>query len=208
MARRKVDDMITSGQITVNDQPARIGQPIEDGDVVMLAGKALNIPAYTYLMLNKPAGYVCSRSGQKGSRTVYDLLPSQFRSLKLVGRLDKDSSGLILLTDDGDFAHQMLHPSFGKAKIYDVTLNKELAKTATNEIKSGVQLEDGVSNMTLQNIKGKEVIVQLTEGRNRQIRRTFMALGYVVKALHRTNFGPYDLGDLAFGEHKLIDLSQ
>jgi len=208
MARRKVDSLIESGQITVNDQPARIGQPISDEDTVKLAGRTLSIPEYTYLMVNKPVGYVCSRQGQKGSETVYDLLPSQFRSLKLVGRLDKDSSGLIFLTDDGDFAHRMLHPSFGKTKTYQVELDKTLSPEHAKQIEDGVELDDGISKLQLSDIKGKKLTVKMSEGRNRQIRRTFIPLGYEVVALHRTNLGGYDLGQLGEGEHIKIDLTE
>lgn len=204
MARRKVDELIESGQITVNGQPARIGQPVEEADEVMLSGKILNIPEYTYLIFNKPVGFVCSRHGQKGMKTVYDLLPSQYRSLKLVGRLDKDSSGLIVLTDDGDYAHRMLHPSFGKSKTYEVTLNKEINESDVKLLKNGIQLEDGVSSLTPSNISGKNLIVSMTEGRNRQIRRTFAALGYEVTGLHRTRLGELTLTDLATAGYQLF----
>jgi 23S rRNA pseudouridine2605 synthase len=208
MARRKVDTLIESGQITVNNQPARIGQQITDGDEVMLAGKALSIPKYTYVSLNKPVGYVCSRQSQKGSQTVYDLLPSTYRSLKLVGRLDKASSGIILLTDDGDFAHTMLHPSFSKRKQYEVELSKALTTEDQKQIENGVTLEDGISQLEIVNNAGSKATVAMQEGRNRQIRRTFAALGYEVQKLHRTNFGDYSLDGLSSGEHKELDISK
>lgn len=206
MARRKVDELIESGQISVNNQPARIGQPIGDEDQVTLAGKVLSIPEYTYLMVNKPIGYVCSRHGQKGMETVYDILPSNYRSLKLVGRLDKDSSGLIFLTDDGDFAHRMLHPSHGKTKLYQVELNKDMSKEDVAQINKGVVLEDGPSHLKLGKVEGNKLDVGMSEGRNRQIRRTFSALGYDVTKLHRTELGEYTLEDLDIGKFKEVKI--
>lgn len=124
--------------------------------------------------------------------------------LKPVGRLDKDSSGLILMTNDGDFAHSMTHPSFYKIKRYLVTIDQPLQPLHRQMINDfGVQLPDGRSQLTLERQhEGDDYrwIVEMSEGRNRQIRRTFDALGYTVKKLHRTNFGNYSLGDLKRGE--------
>ena len=157
-------------------------------------------------MLNKPEGYVCSRTGQ-GSTTIYELLPKHYADLKPVGRLDKDSSGLILLTNDGNLANQLTHPSFRKTKIYEVTLDKPLTKTAQNKIEKGVQLDDGISQLNIKKIQNRydrKFFVFMREGRNRQIRRTFGALGYKVVKLHRTGFGPYKLDGLETGQNKEI----
>lgn len=152
-------------------------------------------------MLNKPAGYVCSRDGQ-GSRTVYDLLPPEMRALKPVGRLDKDSSGLLLLTNDGDLANNLTHPRYNKEKTYVVELHEPLSEPDRRKIGQGVKLEDGISKLQIKNPAGKSFTVVMSEGRNRQIRRTFEALGYTVTKLHRTKFGPYALENL--GPGKLI----
>ena len=136
--------------------------------------------------------------------TLYDLLPEKYRCLKTVGRLDKDSSGLILLTNDGDFAFEMTHPKFYKEKTYEVILDKDLAPLHQQEIADfGVKLEDGISRfMVIRNEKyddRKHFVVILSEGRNRQIRRTFAALGYTVVGLHRIQFGKYQLSGLKPG---------
>jgi pseudouridine synthase len=167
-------------------------------------------------MLNKPTGYVCSRREQGGILTIYSLLPLKYHALKPVGRLDKDSSGLLLLTNDGDFAHRMTHPSFQKTKVYYVTLDQPLATLHQQMINDhGIQLEDGNSRLsvtTLTDTPEQETYpeatyrVEMHEGRNRQIRRTFAPLGYKVAGLHRTQFGNFSLGLLQPGQYKLTRL--
>ena len=155
VSRRQADELIERGKVTVNDQPAKLGQRVTTADIIRYGNKPLTAQTHQLILLHKPVGYLCSRASQGGIPTIYELLPTNFHHLKPVGRLDKDSSGLILLTNDGDFAHQMTHHRW---------------------------------------------IVQMSEGRNRQIRRTFAALGYTVTKLHRTDFGSYTLGDIKRGE--------
>ena len=160
---------------------------------------------FLYLAFHKPVGYVCSRRAQGAAPTLYELLPPKYRKLKTVGRLDKDSSGLILLTNDGDFAYQMTHPKFRKTKIYEVELDKPLQPLHQQMISDyGVMLDDGPSKFTVIR-DDKQYIVTLAEGRNRQIRRTFAALGYKVTRLHRIKFGKYELGNLALGSWESIE---
>lgn len=179
---------------------------------------------FLYYGFNKPVGYVCSRRAQGNAPTIYDILPKELRSLKTVGRLDKDSSGLILLTNDGDFAYQMTHPKFIKEKIYLVELDHDLAPLHQQEIADfGVEIGDGVSRLGLVRLSAQEFSeamgenltekvteerkffrVTMSEGRNRQIRRTFAALGYEVVRLHRVQFGKYCLGDLAPNEYMKV----
>jgi len=158
-------------------------------------------------MLNKPVGYVTSRRGQ-GGQTVYDLLPTDLHHLKPVGRLDKNSSGLLLLTDDGHLANELTHPSFQKIKVYEVTLDSELLPKDVERIShEGIKLDDGISKFQLDYISDDDHFkwrVTMTEGRNRQIRRTFEKLGYKVLSLHRTHFGPYQIGSLLSSEYKVL----
>lgn len=272
LSRREADNAIASGRVCVNGAHAAMGAQVEQTDSVTLDNKLIGEQTdYTYLALNKPVGYLCSRRSQGGIPTIYSLLPPQYRLLKAVGRLDKDSSGLLLLTDDGDFAHRMTHPSFRKVKIYEVTLDTPLEPLHQQMISDhGVTLEDGVSqflvaktersndtekeseelresqrvnlttsfldtSMTSQqrgrgemqrapngvverkdggegecpenegNGKGvNSYQVTMHEGRNRQIRRTFAALGYTVTRLHRSAFGPYSLDNLQDGHYKPV----
>lgn len=209
ISRRQADDLIAAGKITVNGQPAILGQRVrlnslDKSDKVCYNGSIISPSvSYVYLGMNKPVGYLCSRRSQGGVPTVYELLPPQYQALKTVGRLDKDSSGLILLTNDGDFAFQMTHPKFQKTKLYTVTLNQPLQPLHQQEIADfGIEIGDGVSKMGLTRLSDdrKTWQVALHEGRNRQIRRTFAALGYTVTQLHRTQFGPYQLHDLPEGK--------
>jgi 23S rRNA pseudouridine2605 synthase len=208
LSRRAADEAILQNRVTINGALPQLGQQVGDTDKVALDGTAITPPASSItIMLNKPIGYVCSRDGQ-GSRTVYDLLPSDLHALKTIGRLDKYSSGLLLLTSDGTLAHQLTHPSFQKIKTYQVVIDKPLQPLHRQMISDhGIKLEDGVSKLQLERLKDGDDTqwqVRMHEGRNRQIRRTFEALGYEVTKLHRTQFGNYDLGTLKPGEYKKI----
>ena len=238
LSRRAADAAIEAGRVTVDGQNAVKGTEVKDSSQVKLDGRTLQLRQQTTtIMLNKPVGYVCSRNGQ-GSRTVFDLLPPAYCHLQPVGRLDKDSSGLLLLTDDGELANRLTHPRYAKTKVYAVELDKELQPLHRQMISDfGITLEDGVSRFTVTKLESRdmshetkgEVVppsdsklaasggttathdsvlmshdsycyeVTMQEGRNRQIRRTFAALGYTVTTLHRTRFGSYSLRDLPPG---------
>lgn len=207
LSRRAADRTISEGRVDINQRPAALGDSVTDSDKVSLDGRTIT-PAVKSLtiMLNKPPGYVCSRQGQ-GSRTIYDLLPVEYHQLKTVGRLDKDSSGLLLLTSDGDLANRLTHPSYAKTKVYEIKLDKPLApahqKLASGE---GVRLDDGPSRLGLRELNqaGTGWEITMAEGRNRQIRRTFETLGYTVKNLRRVKFGTYSLDDLALGQYDTL----
>jgi 23S rRNA pseudouridine2605 synthase len=211
VSRREADDLIAGGQVLINGEKAILGTRFEEGSEITVKGKALDASGVKqYLALNKPIGYICSRKRQGDVPTIYELLPDEYHALKPVGRLDKDSSGLILLTNDGDFAYEMTHPKFYKTKIYEITLDKALEPLHQQMINDhGIQLEDGPSKLILEkrDEKGLDWTVTMHEGRNRQIRRTFDAIGYTVTKLHRTNFGNYTLGDLAEGQFETITKS-
>lgn len=208
LSRRKADDAIQAGRVRVNGQPAEQGMDVSTPDAVTLDGRQLQLPEQMVtILLNKPVGYVVSRDGQ-GSRTIYDLLPPEYQNLKPVGRLDKDSSGLLLLTNDGDLANELTHPSHQKQKVYEVTLDKPLEPLHRQMINGhGVQLDDGPSKLQLerqQDGDDRRWIVTMHEGRNRQIRRTFAALGYTVTRLHRIKLGEYNLAELQLASIKAV----
>jgi 23S rRNA pseudouridine2605 synthase len=205
LSRRAADTAIAEGRVRVNGHLPQTGQTITATDVVTLDGKSVQATKTTMtILLNKPVGYVVSRDGQ-GSKTVYDLLPPELHALKPVGRLDKDSSGLLLLTNDGILANELTHPSRQKTKIYEVRLDAPLAPLHRQMVSDmGIQLDDGPSKLSLDRVREGDDhawIVTMHEGRNRQIRRTFAALGYTVTTLHRTQFGPYHVGDVARGAY-------
>jgi len=208
VSRREADEMIAAGRVVVGGEKARIGMSVENEEI-KVDGKAVQPrDKFTYLALNKPAGYVSSRARQGDTPTLYELLPEKYRGLKTVGRLDKDSSGLLLLSDDGDFTFAMTHPKFQKMKVYEVGLDRPLEPLHQQMIGDfGVDLTDGKSRLGLERIgEGrKKWRVTMSEGRNRQVRRTFGALGYTVVKLHRIQFGKYALGGLKEGEFQEID---
>lgn len=204
VSRREADELISAGKVLVNNKPAEIGARVDDEDEVFVGDKKISIKKLTYIALNKPVNYVCSRKRQGETPTIYELLPEEYQSLKSVGRLDKDSSGLLLLTNDGDFAFKMTHPSFIKTKIYEAKIDRALEPLHQQMIADfGVQLPDGRSQLGLERLDDDRISWRITmsEGRNRQIRRTFEALGYKVTELHRTNFGPYGLDGLESGKY-------
>ena len=161
LSRRQADDAIAAGKVIVNEKPAVLGARIDNNDKVCYNGKIIPFDVgYLYVGLNKPAGYVCSRKAQGEFPTLYELLPAKYRDLKTVGRLDKDSSGLILLTNDGDFAFKMTHPSFTKTKIYEVELDHALEPLHQQEIADfGIEIGDGVSRLGLTRLEDRKAHV-------------------------------------------------
>lgn len=211
ISRREADLLIEKGSVTINDRPATLGARFALGDSIMVKGKPVTADTgLQYIALHKPVGYVCSRKAQGDAPTVYSLLPDKLHTLKLVGRLDKDSSGIILLTNDGDFAYRMTHPKFAKTKVYKVRLDHELEPLHQQMISDyGVQLEDGTSKLSLMRLSDdhrKDWQVTMAEGRNRQIRRTFDSLGYAVKKLHRVQFGNYSVDDIKPGQFATVNM--
>lgn len=211
ISRRRADDLIAAGKIKVDGRTPSAGYQVKDVDRVVSTDnnfgfdhKGSDQPQRMLLMLDKPVGYVCSRKGQ-GSQTIYKLLPAKYHHLKPVGRLDKDSSGLLLMTNDGNLADKLTHPRYQKEKTYRIKLDKPLVQKTKNQLLRGVELEDGLSKFTkLKQCSACEYEVTLTEGRNRQIRRTFIALDYEVIELTRVKFGPYSLGRIGDGEYHIL----
>jgi len=207
VSRREADNMIVDGRVIVDDSRAVLGARIFPESRIEVDGKRIDFSNnHVYIAMNKPVGYVCSKKRQGDTPTVYELLPEKYQLLKSVGRLDKDSSGLILFTNDGDFAYMMTHPKFAKTKVYQVELDHDLMPLHQQMISDfGVQLPDGVSKLGLTRLNSEKADarrrfeVEMHEGRNRQIRRTFAALGYDVKKLHRISFGKYKLDGLKTG---------
>lgn len=204
LSRRAADQAVAEGQVQVNGMVPPSGHDVTDTDKVTYRGKQLHLVQTRTVMLNKPAGYVVSRDGQ-GSDTIYDLLPEELHNLKPIGRLDKYSSGLLLLSNDGQLAQELTHPSHQKTKVYEVILSKPLAPLHRQMVQDhGVQLEDGPSSFQLERLRDgddSQWRITMREGRNRQIRRTFLSLGYGVSKLHRTHFGQYCLNGLASGKY-------
>lgn len=205
LSRRSVDNLIKTGRITVDDHEAKIGMDVSLTNKIKIDDRLItNRLTTTILILNKPAGYVVSRNGQ-GQKTIYELIPPSLHHLKPVGRLDKDSSGLLILTNDGQLAQSLTHPRQHKIKVYQVTLNKALTSEAQTKINNGLNLEDGISHLKIIGLSNNKqsLTIEMFEGKNRQIRRTFQALNYKVEYLHRTNFDTYSLKGIAPGKWQI-----
>ena len=174
ISRREADELIRTGNVVVNGKAADLGCDVDpNDDTVTVNNQLVKLPTeHTTIMLNKPVGYVCSRNAQaRGVKTIYELLPDQYKALKTVGRLDKDSTGLILLTNDGDLAHQLTHPSFTKTKEYIVELDHALAPLHQQMISDfGIDLDDGPSQLLLERLNDERTKFNITmhEGRNRK----------------------------------------
>lgn len=213
LSRRASDDLIASKKVRINDAVAELGNRVEEGDEVKVLGKVIKLEETkkVYLLLNKPEGYLSSKVSQGGAPTVYELLPREYQkmNLNIAGRLDKDSCGLLLMTNDGEYLNEITHPSSGKTKTYIVKLNKELLNEDLEKLKSGVQIGDSRPSKfkSIKILEDQSLEVELEEGRNRQIRRTFYELGYRVTFLQRTKLGPYKLDNLEEGEVKVVSLS-
>jgi 23S rRNA pseudouridine2605 synthase len=216
LSRREADDLIATGKVEIDGKVANLGEQvpsIDNNTKIMCDGKIIPFfvsTDFVYLALHKPVGYVSSRRNQDDAPTLYELLPEKYRLLKTVGRLDKNSSGLILLTNNGDFAFQMTHPKFHKIKLYEVSLDKPLQPLHQQILSDfGVELTDGKSKLVLTKLgsSSQNWQVELREGRNRQIRRSFGSLGYTVTKLHRTQFGSYQLSDLKSGAYRELTIS-
>ncbi len=205
-SRRKADELIASGRVAVNEVTAILGTTADDDSIVTIDGKRIgtkmNNDVKLVLLLNKPIGYVCSRNGQ-GAPTVYGLLPLKYHHLDIAGRLDKDSSGLVILTNNGELMQRLTHPSFKKEKVYNTTLDHALSQADQAAIESGVKLEDGISALKLSLISAdkKQWQVTMHEGRNRQIRRTFAILDYDVINLSRLSVSEYTLNGIEAGKY-------
>lgn len=199
LSRRKADEAIKNGEVTIDGEIAEVGNVVKLRSVVCLNGVEIkpSKKENRIVLLDKPIGYVCSKDGQ-GSPTVYDLLPDDNKDLNIAGRLDKDSSGLVILTDDGDLLNELTHPSNDKEKVYEVTLNNEMDTKELQKSLIGVDIGDERLSkfQSVEKIGDKKYRVILSEGRNRQIRRTFKSLGLNVVALRRLQIGDYSLKNI------------
>lgn len=203
LSRRSADTAIAEGRVRVNDTTANLGQSVGDNDRVTLDENDIVLQHTKSIMLHKPIKTICSKTQQGNVPTVYSLLPKELQHLAYVGRLDKDTSGLLIMSNDGELIQHITHPGHEIDKQYIVQLNKILENSDLKRLKTGIQLDDGISKFKISG-KGRDWTVIIHEGRNRQIRRTFEALGYEVTKLHRSKVGSLSLGNLQPGSYKEI----
>lgn len=206
-ARRKADELIQAGKVQVNGQViTELGTQIDPlNDKIQINGQPLKSAEKVYLLFHKPVKFVTSRKAGRGQNSIYRLIPTEWASVDPAGRLDQDSSGLLVLSNDGDFLNRITHPRYHLAKQYLVTLNRPLSPEDEQQLKTGVLLEpeEKVAQVTRIELKSKTTntyMVELITGYNRQIRRSFSALRYRVTKLHRVRFGALALGTLPEGK--------
>ena len=205
-SRRASDEIIAAGRVTINGNVAKAGDDVTGEDVVMLDGKTLSHKVkYEYYLLNKPKGYLCTVSDDKGRKTVMDLLPAGAGRVFPVGRLDYDTEGMLLLTNDGDLAYRLTAPQSEIAKTYLVRVEGTMTDIQLNRLRAGVEIDRGVVTkkckitVTETNKKFTKLRIVLTEGKNREIRKMFEAVGKQVVFLKRLKIGELALTGLDRG---------
>lgn len=217
LSRRKAEEAIAAGRVTINGRPCVPGQKADPKkDIIALDGKRLELrarPHKIYLMLHKPRGYVTTLSDELGRRCVAELVKDAPASVYPIGRLDRNSEGLLLFTNDGEFANLLMHPSHHVAKTYRVTVRGAVSEEKLIKLSTGVDLEDGKTLPAQIQVEVKEpertvLRIVLQEGRNRQIRRMCEAVGLTVIRLKRTHIGPLSLGMLEPGSWRLLEPSE
>jgi 23S rRNA pseudouridine2605 synthase len=209
-SRRQCDELIAAGRVSINGRVCTnfSAQPSER-DHVKVGGKLVHLERAMTIALHKPAGFVSTRSDPHVRDTIFDLLPPKFPRLFNIGRLDAQSEGLLLLTNDGDLAQQLTHPRFKVEKEYEVTLDRQWDSALAQKLLRGIFLEGQRAQITrLHSIGSTKVRVVLRQGINQQIRRMFYAVGYEVKRLVRVRIGNLRLGDLPRGHWRALSKPQ
>ena len=198
-SRRKADELIKAGRVTVNGAAGRLNTFVESRDRVEVDGLLVALQQLTYRLLYKPAGVVTTASDPQGRRTVVDLVPAEPRVVP-VGRLDADTTGALLLTNDGELAHKLAHPRYGVEKVYEATVAGAPSDAALDLLANGVELDDGrTAPARVARLAPDRIELTLHEGRNRQVRRMFDAVGHPVQTLHRSRYAGLALDGLEPG---------
>ncbi len=205
-SRRACEDLIREGRVTINGTVATLGDRVSEGDELAVDGVVFStMPEIVVYLLNKPAGVVTTVSDPQGRPTVMDLVPSEPRVFP-VGRLDLDTEGLLLLTNDGSLTNRLTHPSFGVDKEYIAHVKGSPSRGALRRLRQGVELEDGITAPAQASVIAPGVIrLVIHEGRNRQVRRMCEAVGHPVVRLVRSRIGPVVDRHLKPGEHRPLD---
>lgn len=207
-SRREADVLIETGVVSVNGKiVTELGYKINQGDIVQYDGETINAETKRYVLLNKPKGFITTMDDPRGRKTVMSLVSKACRErIYPVGRLDRETTGLLLFTNDGDMAKKLTHPRYQAVKMYHIELNKSVAKEDLEKLLNGVDLEDGKTKVDkveyVENGTSKEVGVEIHSGKNRIVRRLFEALGYQVIKLDRVQFGGLTKKDLPRGYYR------
>lgn len=210
-SRRAAEELITNGRVSVNGrQVTELGTKVHPArDHVAVDGTEIKRAVPTWVVLNKPRGFLTSRGDPRRRRTVYDLLPSSLHSLFYVGRLDYDTEGLLLLTNDGDGAQRLQHPRHEVTRVYEAIVQGVMRDDTPRRLMRGVRLDDGPARAKLVRVTSRgetetRLRLTMTEGRNREVRRMLEAVGHTVVRLRRVEFGPIKLGRIKPGEWRYL----
>ncbi|MDD3238093.1 MAG: pseudouridine synthase [Candidatus Gastranaerophilales bacterium] len=213
-SRRKADEYIEAGKVRVNDKVIReMGYTVGRKDRVYVENKLIKPQNLTYIRYYKPAGYITTMDDEKGRKTIYDILPEEVQNLKPIGRLDKDSTGLLLLTNDGDLINEMAHPSIHIPKIYRVCAEGRVNTNDLDVMAKGIEIEESktaYADARIVEMEGKNTVLQIVlyQGLNRQIRKMLDYLGHKVISLKRVSHGPIDILGLKKGQFKYLKPKQ
>ena len=212
-SRRKVEEYIVSGRVSVNGTMATLGIQVQDGDIVKFDGKQVNLDNdHVYYVLNKPIGYLCTVSDDRGRPTVLNIVKDKEHRIFPVGRLDYNTEGLIILTYDGNFANKVIHPRSNIGKTYEFTTKVCPTSVQLNKLAKGVMLEDGLTSKAivgkpLENDNVFVTKITIFEGKNREVRRMCSAVGLHIIKLRRIAIGKYELGNLPLKKYKKVSAS-
>ncbi len=203
-SRRRADELIRNGRVQVNGRPGELNTVVGRHDVVEVDGERVERQPLAYVLLHKPAGVVTTARDPQGRRTVVELVPSEPRVVP-VGRLDADTTGALLLTNDGDLAHRLAHPRYGVPKVYEAEVEGTPDGAALRALQEGVELEDGRTAPAEARVLAPGVVeLTLHEGRKRQVKRMLEAVGHPVRHLHRSRYAGLRLDGLAEGEWRSL----
>jgi 23S rRNA pseudouridine2605 synthase len=211
-SRRRADELIRAGRVSVNGRAGELNTAVGRRDVVEVDGTRVRLQPLAYLLLHKPPGTVTTARDPQGRRTVVELVPPEPRVVP-VGRLDADTTGALLLTNDGELAHRLAHPRYGVPKVYEVDVRGSPSREALAALGAGVQLDDGMTapsevRVLARSRRSSRLELTLHEGRKHQVKRMLEAVGYPVGRLHRSRYAGLDLDGLAVGEWRALASSE
>jgi pseudouridine synthase len=205
-SRRGADDLIKAGRVKVNDVPGALNTYVHTGDRVEVDGKPVTAQALRYVLLNKPAATVTTARDPQGRPTVVDLVDGIPERIVPVGRLDADTTGALLLTNDGPLSHRLAHPRYGVEKVYEAEVEGEPDEAALRQLAAGIDLEDGLTAPAGVRLLGPSKLeLTLHEGRKHQVKRMCEAVGHPVVRLHRSRYAGLTVGGLGPGRWRELE---